>query len=198
MTRQAAGEPRARLAREVAEAALTVYTQQLSTQADGMSSTTSASRRSAAAPRSTAVRLLAAAWVLCLLAGAEAVAEPAPGGVSVVANVSVSLDELSLTTLRSVFFGRAREWPDGTPITIFVLPDRDDRHVAFCTKVLKTLPYVLRDTWDRAAFTGTGRAPIEVASPQELLRRVASTPGAVGYFQTARIPDEKIKLLQIR
>jgi ABC-type phosphate transport system substrate-binding protein len=135
-------------------------------------------------------------WALaCVAAGADA---PAAGGISVVANRSVSADALSLATLRSVFLIRTSEWPDGTRITVFVLPDRDESHVAFCTKLLKTFPYVLRDIWDRAVFTGTGKAPIEVANEQELLRRVAATRGAIGYFQSAKVTDEKIKLLQIR
>jgi ABC-type phosphate transport system substrate-binding protein len=135
-------------------------------------------------------------WALaCDAAGADT---PAAGGINVVANRSVPADALSLATLRSVFLIRTSEWADGTRITVFVLPDRDENHVAFCTKLLKTFPYVLRDSWDRAVFTGTGKAPIEVPNEQELLRRVAATPGAIGYFQSARVTDEKIKLLQIR
>jgi ABC-type phosphate transport system substrate-binding protein len=143
-------------------------------------------------------RPLVAIGALWVLAGVAAAAAPAAGGINVIANASVPADELSLATLRSVFLVRTREWPDGAPITVFVLPDRDASHVEFCTRLLKTFPYVLRDSWDRAVFTGTGRAPIEVPSQQELLRRVAGTRGAIGYFQAEKTPDGKVKLLQIR
>jgi hypothetical protein len=142
--------------------------------------------------------LLVAIGAILLLARIALGAAPAAGDINVVANASVSTNELPLAALRSMFLMRATVWPEGGPVTVFVLPDRDDIHVAFCTKVLKTFPYVLRDIWDRGVFTGTGRAPTEVANQQELLRRVAATPGAIGYFQGERVPDEKTKLLHIR
>jgi hypothetical protein len=132
------------------------------------------------------------------LDGVASLATPTAADINVVANPSVTTDEISLATLRSVFLMRARLWPDGTPITVFVLPDRDERHITFCRSLLKIFPYVLRDTWDRAVFTGTGLAPIEVANQEELVRRLASTRGAIGYIQAEKAPDEKIKLLKIR
>jgi ABC-type phosphate transport system substrate-binding protein len=141
---------------------------------------------------------LGAVVVLGVLGDAASVATLPAGNINVVANASVTADALSLSTLRAVFLMRATQWPDGTPITVFVLPDRDDRHVAFCTMLLKTFPYVLRDTWDRAVFTGTGQAPIQVANEEELQRRLAATRGAIGYLQAEKAPDDKIKLLKIR
>jgi hypothetical protein len=93
---------------------------------------------------------------------------------------------------------RVRNWPDGKPVTVFVLPDRDERHVAFSKEILYVYPYVLRDTWDRMVFTGTGKAPIEVKSEDELLKRVAATPGAIGYIPKGKVANEKIKILEIR
>ena len=39
----------------------------------------------------------------------------------------------------------------------------------------------LRKTWDRLVFTGTGQAPIEVNTIEEMRSRVMNTPGAIGY-----------------
>ena len=36
--------------------------------------------------------------------------------------------------------------------------------------------------WDRLVFSGTGQAPDTVTSTEEMLARVASTPGAIGYL----------------
>jgi hypothetical protein len=41
--------------------------------------------------------------------------------------------------------------------------------------------YVLRRAWDRMVFTGTGFAPTIVRSEAEMIERVRSTPGAIGY-----------------
>lgn len=125
------------------------------------------------------------------------VAHAAPS-VQVVANASITTNELPLASLRAIFSMRVRNWPDGKPVTVFVLPDRDERHVAFSKEILYVYPYVLRDTWDRMVFTGTGKAPIEVKSEDELLKRVAATPGAIGYIPKGKVANEKIKILEIR
>jgi hypothetical protein len=118
--------------------------------------------------------------------------------IQVVANSSVTANELPVTSLRAIFAMRIRAWPDGKPVRVFVLPDRDELHLAFSKEVLRVYPYVLRDTWDRMVFTGTGQAPIEVKSEEELLRQVAATPGAIGYIHKRKQTHEKIKILEIR
>jgi hypothetical protein len=83
--------------------------------------------------------------------------------------------------LRAAFTMRLREWPDGTPVRVFVLPDQNPLHEKFCREQLAVYPYALRRIWDRLVFTGTGFAPQTVRSEQEMLDRVAQTPGAIGY-----------------
>jgi hypothetical protein len=53
---------------------------------------------------------------------------------------------------------------------------------------LQLFPYQLRRAWDRQLFSGTGQAPTVVADEQEMLRRVAATPGAIGY--ASAVPDD--------
>jgi ABC-type phosphate transport system substrate-binding protein len=84
--------------------------------------------------------------------------------------------------LRSIFSMRRRTWEDGTAIQVFVLPDDHPAHKAFCKNILATFPHRLRKTWDRLVFTGTGQAPQEVASEEEMLLKINSTPGAIGYL----------------
>lgn len=83
--------------------------------------------------------------------------------------------------VRALFTLRLRQWPDGSPVRVFVLPDANPLHVEFCRNQLGTFPYVLRASWDRLVFTGTGIAPEIVANEKQMRERVASTPGAIGY-----------------
>jgi hypothetical protein len=76
---------------------------------------------------------------------------------------------------------RLRRWDDGTPVRVFVLSDRDPAHREFSKKLLGVFPHQLRRSWDRTVFSGLGQAPTEVEDEAEMLRRVAETPGAVGY-----------------
>ncbi|MCB2427930.1 substrate-binding domain-containing protein [Methylophaga pinxianii] len=97
--------------------------------------------------------------------------------------------ELSQTTLRAIFAMRIPQWPDGTPINVFVLDDQDPLHIHFCKSLLGMLPYQLRRIWDQQAFSGTGVKPNLVNSETEMRQRVATTPGAIGYISNSKIDN---------
>lgn len=84
--------------------------------------------------------------------------------------------------LLSIYLGRVTSWQDGAPIRVFTLPDGHPLHEQFVRQQLGTYPYVLRSTWDKLVFTGTGFAPTVVTTEQEMRRRVEQTPGAIGYL----------------
>lgn len=110
----------------------------------------------------------------------------------------VAITTLTTNELRAIFALRTRHFADGTPITLVVLPDQDPRHQAFSTKVLNVYPYVLRENWDKKTFTGAARPPITVESPDALLRKVATTPGALGYLPGKdKAKHEGIKYVEI-
>lgn len=102
-------------------------------------------------------------------------------GVEVITHPDRSQITLDKQMLRVLFTMRLRQWPDGHPTRVFVLPDNDPVHARFCRESLGTFPYVLRSVWDRMVFTGTGFAPEVVSTPEEMRERVNSTPGAIGY-----------------
>lgn len=89
---------------------------------------------------------------------------------------------------------RLRKWEDGSPIKVFVLPDKHPLHVAFSKNILRVFPYQLRNAWDRLVFSGTGEEPIQVATEQQMRERVSSTPGAIGYLRRSMI-DETVKAI---
>src|SRR5688572_23575176 len=149
-------------------------------------------RRRAGTARCRALLLASILFAPAVAWGADPGAE-----VSVIVNEAVPDDERSLGSVRAMFSMRVKAWPDGTPVRVFVLPDRDELHVAFAKQVLRVYPYVLRETWDKLVFTGAAQAPIEVQDEITLQRRVASTPGAIGYVR-GKPKHEKTKTLEIR
>jgi len=90
--------------------------------------------------------------------------------------------QLSKNSVRSIFAMRTPHWPDGSPIQVFVLDDQTPIHISFCKHLLGMFPYQLRRVWDRQVFSGTGIAPVTVDTEQEMIEKVASTPGAIGYI----------------
>lgn len=116
--------------------------------------------------------------VLSLLAAPPAQAGP---GVEIIVSPDRSGIPVDRGLLRAMFSMRVRQWPDGRPLRVFVLPDTHPLHDRFCRELLGTYPYVLRTGWDRMVYTGTGFAPVVVSSEEEMRRRVQATPGAIGY-----------------
>ena len=114
----------------------------------------------------------------------------------VVVNPNVPAHALSQGPLRAVFSMRQRSWPNGTPIRVFVLPDNHPLHAHFSKQVLEVFPHQLRSIWDRLVFSGTGQAPIQVSSLEEMRTKVASTPGAIGYLSGEMI-DRSVRTLRV-
>ncbi|MBK1716574.1 hypothetical protein [Thiocystis violacea] len=103
------------------------------------------------------------------------------GAQELIVNRSAGVESLTRNEARLYLTMRLKHWPDGTEVRLFVLPDNDALHQHFVNAILGLYPYQLRRVWDRQIFTGTGQAPILVNSREEMLRRVASTPGGLGY-----------------
>ncbi len=96
---------------------------------------------------------------------------------------------LSRTSIRAMFAMRIPQWPDGSPVHVFVFEDNHPLHIQFSKSILGMFPYQLRRIWDRQVFSGTGIEPTIVASEQEMLSRVARTKGAIGYVETGSFND---------
>jgi ABC-type phosphate transport system substrate-binding protein len=138
-------------------------------------------------------------WLAVLLLSVSSVASPLEGSSAVDVIVSPSHSSMSLdrSLLRAVFTMRLREWPDGSPVRVFVLPDNNPLSDQFYRERLGMYSYVLRRAWDRMVFTGTGMAPTVVQSETEMVERVRSTPGAIGYVRKRELSDADAELLQL-
>lgn len=127
-----------------------------------------------------------------LLYGAELASDPI-----VIVHPSVAIQSLSRNEARAIFAMRRRIWPNGVPIQVFVLPDDRPLHQAFCKQILNIYPHQLRRIWDRGVFSGTGQAPIEVETLEEMQRQVASVAGAIGYVDRAYL-NASVKAVTVR
>lgn len=118
-------------------------------------------------------------------------------GIEIIGNRSVSVGSLSLASARAIFGMRQVKWPDGARVQVFVLADTHPTHVALCKERLNLFPYQLRQAWDRLVYAGMAQAPIEVSTEEELVSRVAATPGAIGYVRKVK-PNDAIKIIAIQ
>jgi len=109
----------------------------------------------------------------------------------IITNPSVADQHMDVTLLRSIFAMKRRNWDNGEAITVVVLKDTNPAHIEFCKQVLNVYPHQMRRMWDRLVYSGTGQAPIEVSSEEEMKLLIATTPGAIGYLMSESLTENK-------
>ncbi len=114
-----------------------------------------------------------------------------------IANPDWPATPLDRNQARLYFTLRLRLLDNQIPINVFVLPDDHPLHRQFAKNILGLFPYQLRQVWDRQLFSGTGQTPITVATEQEMLERVGSTPGAIGYVESGS-NSPQVRILEVR
>lgn len=72
-------------------------------------------------------------------------------------------------------------WPDGSKITVYVLPSDSPLHKSFCREKLQMFPYQLERLWNQSTYSGQGDPPVVVETQEALIQAVSNTPGAIGY-----------------
>lgn len=135
-------------------------------------------------------------WV-CLVFCLSGLTRAARAEEVVIVNPDVTAKELPLNALRAIFGMRLRTWPNGNRISVVVLNDSSPGHARFAKQTLAIFPHQLRLAWDRLVYSGTGQAPIEVASETEMRAKVASTTDAIGYLPVEMVNDS-VRILQIK
>jgi ABC-type phosphate transport system substrate-binding protein len=114
--------------------------------------------------------------------------------VVLIAHPNVANTSLTRDTTRAIFAMRQRSWPDGQAVRVFVLPNDHPVHARFAKERLTVYPHQLQLAWDRMVFSGTGQAPSQVNTQSEMLERVATTPGALGYLEREYL-DERVQVI---
>jgi ABC-type phosphate transport system substrate-binding protein len=136
--------------------------------------------------------------LLIILPVLALVAVDAHAQVAVVANPSVKVQPLDARTLLDMYTGAIKNWDGGTPIVLVDQKDRTDIRSAFY-RYLGMSASRLKSIWMKNLLAGEGSPPESISTEEELLLRVASTPGALGYasLDKARAADGVIILLEI-
>jgi ABC-type phosphate transport system substrate-binding protein len=139
-------------------------------------------------------RRLHQSWLLLALLLVPAYSDAQ--SLTLIVNPQLDVTAISRNKARGIFSMRLREWSDGTPIVVYVLPDKADLHRDFVQNILTMFPHQLRRHWDRYVYTGIGQAPIEVSDVNEMITRVHNTAGAIGYIRE-ETADANIRTIQL-
>ena len=114
--------------------------------------------------------------------------------VAVVANTSVSVDEIEQSELIDFYTGDLSTWEDGEPVIVFDLKPKTDVKEVFYAFIGKTTSR-LKSIWLRKKLSGEGGPPEALETEDELLSRVASTEGSIGFVSLTAVQDSSVKVL---
>lgn len=134
------------------------------------------------------LRILLLCTVCTILAAKVTAAE-----VAVIAHRSVPVAEISPSELLDVYTGDIKEWSNGEQIIVTDLKPKNDVKTAFYDFIGKTSSR-MKSIWMKNMLSGEGQPPQAFDSEEELLEKVATTPGAIGYIDASLLNNDVITL----
>ncbi len=137
----------------------------------------------------------------CLLVLVPFLAVPANAegetSVAVIVHPDVPADSLSRSQLLDFFTGDIQRWSDGTSVVVLDLKAKGVVREGFYD-LLGRRPSRMKSIWLRRMLSGEGDPPEALATETEILRRVATTPGALGYVNSDSVTAAVRVVLRVR
>ena len=127
--------------------------------------------------------------IICLLVWTATL----PAQVAVIAHKSVPIDQIDKARLLDLYLGEIKKWEDGQPVVLFDLKQKDEARKAFY-KFLGKSSSRMKSIWIKNLLSGEGDPPESIKSQDDLLRRIASTAGAIGFIKKENVSDD-VKVL---
>jgi ABC-type phosphate transport system substrate-binding protein len=119
----------------------------------------------------------------------------ASGQVAVIAHKGVPLDTLSRAQLLDFYSCDIKYWNKALPVVVIDLKPQTEAKTLFY-KFLGMPASRMKSVWLRKMLLGEGEPPAAMASEEEVLKKVASTRGALAFISMDQI-NTQIKTLLI-
>ncbi len=123
--------------------------------------------------------------VVCLMlaaTGGTAVAE-----VVAVVSAQSQVTTLSRSQVADIFLGKARRFPNGVLAQPVDQVEGSAARNEFYATFADRTPAQIKSHWSKIVFTGRGQPPAAVTSSEELKRRIAANPAAIGYIDRSQL-----------
>ena len=100
--------------------------------------------------------------------------------VVVIVNKSVPVSSITAAKLLDIYSMSTKDWGNGTKIVVIDKKSDDDAKSKFYGYMGKPVAE-MKKIWMRVQLSGEGKAPEALGSDEDIVKKVASTPGAIGY-----------------
>jgi len=120
---------------------------------------------------------------IILLSGLMAAA--AHSQVAVITHLHTPTDTVSKTQLLDFYTGDVRAWESGRQVVVFDLKPKNETKKLFYQYLGKS-PSRMKSIWMKRMLLGEGDPPEACDTEEELLEKVANTPGAIGFVSKTK------------
>lgn len=122
------------------------------------------------------------------------VAVSASAETVIISNKGVSSKSLTASSLKKIFLGKMRTYPDGGKVKPVDQKTGSPSHTVFYSRVIKKNATELKSYWAKLIFSGKGRPPKQLDGDSAVKAWVEKTTGAIGYIDSKAV-DETVKIL---
>ena len=115
--------------------------------------------------------------------------------MAVIGHPEIPDSALDKTRILDYYTGDRQRWSDDQPVVPLDLQEPEDLRKSFY-KTLGKSSSRMRSIWMRRKLAGEGEPPEAVETEEEILDRVAGTPGAIGFVRREYVTSQ-VKLLAV-
>ena len=109
--------------------------------------------------------------------------------VAVIAHKSVPINTASAATVLEIYSLGVKQWSNESTVVVVNLKGSGNT-VATFYKFIGTPVLEMKKLWMRMQLSGEAKAPISMNTEEEVVEKVASTRGAVGFVSADRVTTE--------
>ncbi len=113
--------------------------------------------------------------------------------VAVIAHKSVPIDKIKKSELLDFYTGDIKKWINGDKVIVNDLKPKGEVKKIFY-KFLGKTPSRMKSIWLKNMLSGEGDPPEALKSEEEMLQKIAATPGAIGFLSHTKV-DNNVKTL---
>ncbi len=113
--------------------------------------------------------------------------------VAVIAHKSVPVDTIKKSELLDFYTADIKKWINGDKVIVNDLKPKGEVKKIFY-KFLGKTPSRMKSIWLKNMLSGEGDPPEALKSEEEMLQKIAATPGAIGFLSHTKV-DNNVKTL---
>lgn len=132
------------------------------------------------------------AWLLVLLLAGQVRAD---SEFVVVVHKDNPVENLTARQVKSIFLGKDRFWPDGSPI-VLIMNKNEDIHESFTRLILQKSPAQLSVYWKKILYSGASMLPLAVKDDEAVKSYMTLHLNTISYVDVDSL-DKQVRKMEV-